>query len=90
MTLKPHFPSVQPILVSFFLFPVPDITTQYSSCTRGDVRLMGGVSPSEGRVEVCINRAWGSVCQNDWDEQDASVVCQQLGHRKDGIQHTYM
>ena len=50
----------------------------YSNCTDGDVRLVGGASQYEGRVEVCLNRAWGTVCaHNNWDSLEAQVqvVC---------------
>ena len=50
------------------------------SCTHGAVRLVGGTMPSEGRVEVCVNGVWGGVCDDGWSDDDATVVCKQLGH----------
>jgi len=48
-------------------------------CADGDIRLRGGTTASEGRVEICDNHAWGTVCDDFWGAPDANVVCRQLG-----------
>ena len=40
---------------------------------------MGGRSEREGRVEMYHNRRWGSVCDEQWDDNEAKVACRQLG-----------
>ena len=55
-----------------FIIVVPE------DCTEGSVQLVDGIEQG-GRVEVCVNGVWGSVCGEGWDKTDAHVVCKQMG-----------
>ena len=65
------------------------ITSFYKrTCSYGDVRLVNGTGPHEGRVEICRYyygvTVWKTVCDDRWGYSDAKVVCAQLHYPPDG------
>ena len=56
------------------------VNSNGTTCTYGDVRLVNGSNQYEGRVEVCINDQWGTVCDEGWDGAEATVICRTLGY----------
>ena len=59
-----------------------DLQQQYQ------VRLVDGINPWEGRVEVfydVANRLWATVCYTYWNNTEGNVLCQQLGYSSGGI-----
>ena len=48
-------------------------------CIDGSIRLQQGDDDSEGRVEVCTDDTYATIDDDSWDQDDARVVCSQLG-----------
>ena len=43
------------------------------------VRLIDGINKLEGRVEIQYQGIWGTICDDGWDDIDATIVCKELG-----------
>ncbi|CAI8040135.1 Deleted in malignant brain tumors 1 protein [Geodia barretti] len=69
--------------ISFLLLVQIVVVTGQECSEEGVVRLADGVNVDGvgvyGRVEICINQQWGTVCDDGWDVAEARVACSQLG-----------
>ena len=59
------------------------------SCNDGELRLVGGGSPHEGHVEMCLGQRWGSVNNEIWSTANIEVVCRQLGYTQGTLYSVY-
>ena len=55
-------------------------------CVDGDIRLVNSPAGrnSSGRLEICVNEDWSTVCDMGWGTVDANVACRQLGFSRYG------
>ncbi len=58
------------------------------SCDDGNLRLVNGATDNEGRVEICFDDHWGTICDDQFGPPEATVVCRQLGY--DNGEGSYM
>jgi len=56
-------------------------------CANNTLRLAGSSNGYEGRVELCRNNVWGTICDDGWQTLDASVACRQLGFSPTGTSY---
>ena len=64
-------------LYSYLLYLLSHITVE---CNNGEIRLVGGESSDEGRLEICYNDIWTPVCVTYFHDEEAAVACKQLGY----------
>ena len=62
----------------------PPVYITTDLCNDWDVRLTGGDVVNEGRLEVCLHQSWGTVSDSTWSNEEAQVVCRQLGYSTEG------
>ena len=74
--------SMEELLVKVIVILIFKFIFVYSvvKCKHGDIRLAGTSYNTIGRVELCLNGTWGTICSNGFDDKDASVICKQLGY----------
>ena len=78
------------VLQVVMCFICADVSTLFGNCTHGQLRLYGGVKDPNnrtwsGRLEICLNDAWGTICNTSFGDVDAKLACDQLsGYHREG------
>ena len=83
MMLLPWNDDIEYFIDLVMSIPSTAISTPIGNCSDGELRLEGSsddmqAGTREGRIEICINNAWGTVCDTHFGREDAAVVCGQL------------
>ena len=66
--------------VVHFIFCNTAFAALWNNPYNGMVRLSQGNHSNGGLLEVYCNGQWGTVCENEFDDTTADVVCAQLGY----------
>lgn len=53
-------------------------------CSNGEIQLSGSLPEYQGLIEVCVNNSWATICTDNFDANNAMVVCRQLGYSPSG------
>jgi len=77
------WPYTRPYSDKFALAPddIKGIKSIYGSHPSGDLSLVDGPALHKGRIEIHHNNQWNAICDDEWDDIDATVACRQLGYR---------
>ncbi|GIL85272.1 hypothetical protein Vretifemale_13878 [Volvox reticuliferus] len=73
---RPHYTRSAVVCLSY----LRPSARRYICNNNGAVRLVAGATPAEGTIQICKGGVWGTVCNDGWDDTDATVVCRQLGY----------
>ena len=53
----------------------------------GDLRLVNGATPNEGRLEMYVDDQWGTICDDYWTDDEADIACRQLGYEQGTVKN---
>ncbi|RZC41899.1 neurotrypsin-like [Asbolus verrucosus] len=77
--------------------PLAFVCDEIKDCTDGsdekthhcdaptEIRLVNGTNRSEGRIEIKHHGTWGTICDDDFNEDAAKVVCKHLGYKGSAV-----
>jgi len=82
----PVFAAKVSVIQAFCTQSINFIYCMLTACTDGELRLVAS-SALAGRLEVCNNTMWGTVCDDGFGILDANVACRQLGFSPIGKNH---
>ena len=78
------------LFASFYQFSLPALlllSDPNNTCDDGLIRLADGATLNEGRLEICYYGHWGTVCDDGFNSEAATVACRQLGFEGEGYHY---